>query len=288
MEREHVRCPVCDADNNGFLFHHFDECYTECETCGLIYINPRLRQDEVESFFEDEYYGLDRKKVEFSTRLRYFEEKIRSMESLKQKGRVLDIGCGPGHFLEMCRRAGWQPVGVELSAQACAAARAQGLDVAQGSLQQAAFADGEFDVVTLWNVLDHMTQPLDEMREVHRILKPGGLVLVRVPNAAFHRLVKAAVRRLNSLMNLNMADKTTFKMCTFSGASARRLFDRAGFRQVRIDNSAMSDINPWSIDRGYRVWLLRTFKMVVVLGFHLADAIGRRKMAPSIEIYATK
>ena len=187
-----------------------------------------------------------------------------------------------------CVGGAWQAVGVELSAQACAVAREQGLDVAQGSLRQAAFADEDFDVVTLWNVLDHMTQPLDEMREVHRILKPGGMVLMRVPNAAFHRLVKAAVRRLNGLMNLRMSDKTTFKMCTFSGASARRLFDRAGFSHVHIENSAMSDINPWSIDRRYRAWLLKTFKVGLAFGFHLADVIARRKMAPSIEIYATK
>ncbi len=103
QEREQVCCPVCEADNNALLFQHAGESYSECETCGLIYINPRRRQEEVESFFEGEYYELNQKKVEFSTRLRYFEEMMRRMEEFKDKGRVLDIGCGPGHFLEMCR-----------------------------------------------------------------------------------------------------------------------------------------------------------------------------------------
>lgn len=99
------------------------------------------------------------------------------------RGRLLDVGCGAGYFLDAARVAGWQVAGVELSEPAAAAARASlGLDVRSGSLAQAAFPDNAFDLVTMFEVLEHMCDPGAALTEANRVLRRGGLLAIEVPN----------------------------------------------------------------------------------------------------------
>jgi SAM-dependent methyltransferase len=98
-------------------------------------------------------------------------------------GRVLDVGCGNAAWLLQMQALGWQAEGVEVSAQACAAARQAGLTVYEGSLADAAFPDAQYDMVRIWHALEHIPEPAGFLHEVARILKPGGQLLIGVPNA---------------------------------------------------------------------------------------------------------
>lgn len=99
------------------------------------------------------------------------------------RGRLLDVGCGAGYFLDAARMAGWQVAGVELSEPAAAAARdGLGLQLYSGSLHRAAFPDDAFDLVTMFEVLEHMRDPAAALHEAHRVLHHGGLLAIEVPN----------------------------------------------------------------------------------------------------------
>jgi SAM-dependent methyltransferase len=98
---------------------------------------------------------------------------------------VLDVGCGRGLLLDGLRRLGWRVVGTELDERAAHYARHRlGLHVFTGSLQGMAFPDDEFDLVVLWHVLEHLPCPLAVLCEVSRILRPGGLLVLAVPDFA--------------------------------------------------------------------------------------------------------
>jgi SAM-dependent methyltransferase len=99
------------------------------------------------------------------------------------RGRLLDVGCGAGYFLDAARETGWDVRGVELSPTAARVGREQlRLDIFQGTLAEAGFPDNWFDVVTLFEVVEHLRDPGAVLADAQRILKPGGLLAVQVPN----------------------------------------------------------------------------------------------------------
>lgn len=98
--------------------------------------------------------------------------------------RLLDVGCSSGAFLNTAVKLGFRAEGVEPAPKAAATAQAAGLKVHQGLLQEAGYADGQFDAITLFEVIEHLQQPLELLHECQRILRPGGILLIGTGNAA--------------------------------------------------------------------------------------------------------
>jgi len=110
-----------------------------------------------------------------------FERHLRPLEKITgpANGRkLLDVGCYIGVFLEIAARHGWEAWGIEPSQWAAEQARQNGLNVIHGTLATTHLPDGSFDVVTLWDVIEHVSDPMSEIRRVHRLLKPGGLIVI--------------------------------------------------------------------------------------------------------------
>ena len=97
--------------------------------------------------------------------------------------RLLDIGCSSGAFLNTAVNLGFNAEGIEPAPKAAATALASGLNVRQGFLEEAEYANGQFDAVTLLEVIEHLSQPIELLKEVHRILRPSGVLLIGTGNA---------------------------------------------------------------------------------------------------------
>jgi 2-polyprenyl-3-methyl-5-hydroxy-6-metoxy-1,4-benzoquinol methylase len=96
--------------------------------------------------------------------------------------RVLDIGCGNGSYLRQMRSIGWEVCGVEPDPQSAALARAAGLDVRAGMLQDQSLPEGHFDAITMTHVIEHLHDPMDTLRRCWKLLKPGGQITLTTPN----------------------------------------------------------------------------------------------------------
>lgn len=164
----------------------------ECANCSLVYQNPRPTSAEIGEHYPPEYvsytdHASEKKNWLLQQAIDYgFRKRCKFITRHKQSGSLLDIGCAAGTFLLSMRKLGnWQVTGVELTEEVAALARERhNLDVRSGTLEAANFADEQFDVVTMWDVLEHVHDPAATLREINRILKPDGLLLVRVPNLA--------------------------------------------------------------------------------------------------------
>lgn len=142
---------------------------------------------------------------------------------------LLDVGCSSGAFLNTAVKLGFRAEGVEPAAQAAATAQAAGLRVRQGLLQQAGYADGQFDAITLFEVIEHLQHPLELLHECHRIMRPGGVLLIGTANAASWSMA-AMGERWEYLSITKHGGHVSF----FSPESIAMLGRRSGFNVVTV------------------------------------------------------
>lgn len=207
-----VVCNLCEQDNwrlrypatlNGAELdvtsfrctspHYGDHAQiVQCQNCGLVYANPRWDNDALlraYSEVEDEVYQRERigRELTFERHLRALEQKTGPANGRS----LLDVGAYLGVFVEAAAAAGWDAWGVEPSAWAAAEARRRGLNVIEGTQDAMELGQRRFDVVTMWDVIEHFDDPSTELRKVHQRLKPGGWLVVHTMdiNSLFARVM---------------------------------------------------------------------------------------------------
>jgi len=165
---------------NGFYL-------VQCPSCGLAYVgNPPSKAEIKRSYsFDSGYHSTfaDENSPESRLFLELGRQKCALLQRYKSTGRILDVGCSAGFFLKACLANGWETYGVELSQDtADIAMKRYGLSVTVGSLEETDFPSEYFDAVTLWDVLEHVEYPMQTLSEVHRLLRPGGVLGLTTPN----------------------------------------------------------------------------------------------------------
>lgn len=185
---EHIPCPLCAGTVYNVLFTKLGLDFVRCGKCSFVYVNPRLKEDVViKGYTGDAEAESNRiwKKVLESPEQQAFNTVAfdRLLDQLGGAGRVLDVGCSVGHFLLRAQARGYEVEGLEIEPEALAAARAAGLTVHEATLEEKQYPDASFDVVALLGLIEHVPNPRGLLREVHRILRPGGAVVFNgVPN----------------------------------------------------------------------------------------------------------
>jgi SAM-dependent methyltransferase len=199
IEVEDVVCDLCgEAETTPVCalsdtLHQLSGEFTlqRCTHCGLMYLRPRPTPDSIGTYYPADYTPyrppIDDERFTLMRTMRR-RKLIKRRELIEKyggvtRGSMLDVGCATGLFLHEMQLAGWRAVGVEPIQSAAELARQHfGLEVFQGELGAAPFAPQSFDVVTFWDVLEHTFSPSAELAHAARLLKPGGLIAINIPN----------------------------------------------------------------------------------------------------------
>jgi 2-polyprenyl-3-methyl-5-hydroxy-6-metoxy-1,4-benzoquinol methylase len=205
----------------GYGLHH---TIVECLNCGLVYTNPRFGGDEILDSYvavEDPLYMEER-----DGRVLTFERHLRPLEKIKAPpGKLLDVGAYTGVFVEIAAQHGWDACGVEPSRWAVEQARERGLHMIEGTMATSGLDDGSLDVVTMWDVIEHVPDPFGEMQQAWRLLKPGGLLVVHTMaiDSLFARVMGG---RWPWLMEMHIF--------YFSHRTLRKMLEQAGFTVISV------------------------------------------------------
>jgi SAM-dependent methyltransferase len=191
----------------------------QCQVCGLCYTNPRPSPACIGRFYPPAYAPHQKAQPRRSSA---------RTDLPPPGGRLLDFGCGGGKYLQHMHRLGWQVTGLDVSSVAVDRVRNElGLPALVGTLPHQDLEPASFDRVTMRQALEHVHQPLEILREAHRLLKPGGTILVAVPN------IDSLAFRLfgHAWMGLDMPRHLTH----FTPPTLRSMLECADFRVISLE-----------------------------------------------------
>jgi 2-polyprenyl-3-methyl-5-hydroxy-6-metoxy-1,4-benzoquinol methylase len=193
-----IACPICK--NNEFSPFLVCKDYTasresfslmSCKACHFVFTNPRPGQHEIAGYYQVENYishtgtqsGIINKLYHFARKFT-LRQKLNLVNNLSPKGMLLDIGCGTGNFLQVVKNDGWKVFGVEPDP----AARQLAVETCGENIHEEGFLETnheqKFDIISMWHVLEHVHQLNERLIQLKTLLKPGGTLLVAVPNCA--------------------------------------------------------------------------------------------------------
>ena len=253
---ESVTCFLCGADDFDIVYdaqydHEKDpdpvqkfrasgdelliDQLVRCRNCTFQYVNPRLRADLIFAGYTE---GDDHAYVsQIDARQRTFSGSLAEIErAVGAPGKLLDIGTAAGAFVAAARARGWQAEGCEPNAWLARWGAAHyGITIRQGSVFEQPYEEGTFDVVTLWDVIEHTLNPREMLDHCRRLLKPGGVLVVNYPDIG-SSIARALGRRWLFLTSVHLYyfDRTTMtRILSATGFKVERL--RPHWQRLEID-----------------------------------------------------
>jgi SAM-dependent methyltransferase len=223
-------CPSCASTLLRHLFDKSGGSYSRCENCAMVFLDPAFREAELIAYYRSNhtvqgeiveedllfYEGL------YRTGLDQVENLIPSL------GRLLDYGCSTGVFLGIAKGNGWQCEGIELNVDEARIAREREFHVQEAIINDVTVTEA-FDVISLWDVFEHIKDGVGFLKECRRFLRPDGIVFVQTPNSdsLAARTMQAACNVFDGLEHVNLYNRQSL-----STVAERAGYDVEDFRTV--------------------------------------------------------
>lgn len=185
--KKQIACPVCTSSETREMYMKAQFHVRSCNTCSLVFIdNP---PQDTGTIYDHSYFwggSLNGGYVNYEEEKRamrnVFEDYIKRISSYTHTGRLLDVGAATGFFLRVARDAGWDVSGVEISKEATAEAVRNGINMHTGRLETASFNDASFNCITMFDLIEHVTNPHTLIKKARDLLSTEGLLVINTPN----------------------------------------------------------------------------------------------------------
>lgn len=232
---EQTLCNYCGGRNHSPLFDRFYPNIVQCESCGLIFNAVMPTEEELETIYNEEYfrskdslkYGYTDYLADRANIVKTSRERLAQIEQLKRPGSLLDIGCAFGFFMEVARDRGWTVSGVEISRFAADyAAEELGLDVVHRSAEDGEYARRSYDVITMWDLVEHLRDPAGTLKKLAGALKEDGLLVLSTPDVGS---LPARLTR-EKWLGWQLQNEHLFY---FSAATLERMLNAAGLEVIK-------------------------------------------------------
>lgn len=228
-------CMICGSDKSTTLYTERGHLgVVKCSSCDFIYTSPRAKDAE-NNYFGDASVYFSEARLIFSGKKRHhrdrnYEYELRMIQKHKPKGSLLDIGTNMGFFLRKAREFGYQVQGVEPSPSLSKIATEQfGLPIKNSFFEKADFPKESFDVLTMIDVFEHVTNPVELLSNAYPVLKKDGILCIKVPNGNYN-VLKLKLARMLKKESAHDIFNSYEHVGHYTPQTMKRVLDKAGFR----------------------------------------------------------
>ncbi len=224
----HEICLICSSKQLKKLNLYSKAYLVSCQSCGLVFSQKIPTEKELINFYE----GYGRNDYLSPLTIKRYHEILDKFEKYRKNNKLLDVGCGIGYFLEIARERGWEVHGTEFTDRAIEICESKGIQMKKGKLNPEYFDKESFDIITSFEVLEHINNPLEEIKNFKTILRKGGLVYLTTPN--FNSLLRYRLKEAYNII--------TFPehLSYYTPKTLSQLFKSNGFRKEKIRTTGIS------------------------------------------------
>ena len=260
-----ARCPLCCGSREKLLCQVGILRVRRCADCGMMFLNPYLKPAQMKKIFSSpellrqvsrfcaDYYESTKWKT--SKTLSIYQSVLREIGSFSSSpGKLMDIGCGKGTFLELAKEKGWQACGVEPNFDDAKRLRDKGIEIYQNDFLEVSLPANEFDVISLWDLIEHVPDPREWVRRCAKTLRGQGLLVIATPNHfSFLDFLAHLACRLSfgtftyALEKLYTVDHTLY----FTHKTLRSLLEREGFVILKT-MKVNTDLSRYTMSAAFR------------------------------------
>jgi SAM-dependent methyltransferase len=267
-----------------------------CTRCGLVARNPRPSDQAIANAYSYDHYGQERLAALFESQSALYRPKAKFLRRWLPKGpqvRVVEVGSFVGGFLAAGQSYGWTMIGADPGTEVNLFCRSQGLPVFRGTLAELPWQNKTADCIAIWNTFDQLPDPEPTLSSACRLLRPGGLLVVRVPNGACFRLAARLLRRLPAPLagglRAGLAWNNLLGFPYLHGYSVQTLdwlLARYGFRRIAV----YADTLPRLSDAQTKRWAVEEERVVkgcwkLLAQLEAAAPASRLQTAPWFDAY---
>ncbi len=229
--QQHTTCLVCKSNNIKQLANYYEsKGLIKCKKCGFVFMEQIPTIDEFDAHYKTYSYASEQYLSPLT--IERYNLLLDEFEQYRKTNKLLDVGCGMGYFLIQAKKRGWEVYGTEYSETAVAICEKEGVEMRKGQLTPELFTNESFDVITSFEVLEHINNPNEELQLIHQFLRKDGLFYCTTPN-------------FNSLMRYYL--KSDYDVITYPEhlsyyikKTLNRMITQNGFRKVKFLSTGIS------------------------------------------------
>lgn len=225
-----TKCILCESSKLKKHKHYYaTDKLVVCNNCGMCFSENIPSEEELNAYYK--VYSYENERYSPITKQRYLTL-MEEFEAYRKTNKILDIGCGSGYFLEVARSKAWEVYGTEYSEKAMELLQKKNITAHKGNLDAINYKDISFDIITSFEVLEHLAFPSEETIHAHHLLREGGLHYITCPNfkAISKSLSKEKWPIINYPEHLNY----------FTPKTLHQFFKKQGFTKEKIFTSGIS------------------------------------------------
>jgi 2-polyprenyl-3-methyl-5-hydroxy-6-metoxy-1,4-benzoquinol methylase len=226
----HKECLLCGSTNINHLDGYQSHYLSKCSNCKFVFCYKIPTEQELNDYYKFYNYS-DNSKVSPIT-IKSYHKLLDEFEKYRKTNKIIDVGCGAGYFLEEAKKRGWEVYGTEYSEKAVEVCLNKGINIKKGKLDDKLFEGMEFDIVTSFEVIEHINNPNEEVAFFNKLLRKGGLFYCTTPN--FNCVLRYYFKSNYSIITYPE------HLAYFTKSTLKKLIKQQGFKTHKILSTGIS------------------------------------------------